>query len=176
MLCPEPPKEGGSVCQKCLDRSNAQSKRKYLARKEAGVCYRCASTVVEKCTVCLKCWFKKKAVDNLGSETRWESLRDKLIAQDHTCPYTGLKLEPGGNASVDHIFPSSLYPELEYELSNVEWVDMRFNRTKFDYTEDQFFHLCMAVLARKYQDRLGDDLSIALTNRLVSESVNLSTQ
>lgn len=160
--CSDPAEEGKVLCIRCRDKNLAAGKAKYLRHKSKGLCHRCGAEVLVNCKLCHRCWLRKKSIDNLGTETRWQELGNKLIAQEYICPYTGELLVPGINASVDHIFPSSLYPELEYELDNVEWVDMRFNRTKFDYTPDQFYHLTMAVLLRKFKDRLGPALTIEL--------------
>jgi len=54
--------------------------------------------------VCEACYFQNAAKARLGSRTHWQALRDHLIAQDFTCPYTGTRLVLGVNDSVDHIY------------------------------------------------------------------------
>jgi hypothetical protein len=163
--CPNPAAEGKVTCEVCAIKNKASFEKTRQRRIEAGECYQCGGipTLGEGNGLCIDCWYKKKATDNLGSPSRWQELKDKLESQNFTCPYTGKKLIPGTNASVDHIFPSSTNPELEFEISNVEWVDTQFNRIKSDLNPDQFFHMAVAVLVRRFKSKLGVKITLLLS-------------
>jgi hypothetical protein len=70
-----------------------------------------------------------------------------LEKQDFKCPYTGLKLVPGENASLDHIKPVSKFPELACEISNVEWVHKKINWMKMDWDKQDFIDFCLNTAA-----------------------------
>ena len=56
--------------------------------------------------------------------------------------------------------------KLEFELSNVEWVDLRFNRIKFDLTPDEFFNMATTALVRRFKSKLGPKLTAELKDKL----------
>ena len=70
-----------------------------------------------------------------------------LQKQSYRCPYSGLPLEVGGNASIDHIIAKSVRPDLRYEPSNLQWVDVDVNRMKSDKTHEEF----IALIERIYR-------------------------
>jgi 5-methylcytosine-specific restriction endonuclease McrA len=76
----------------------------------------------------------------------WEGLRDKLIAQNYRCAYTGKALILGVNASVDHILPVARFPQLISDLHNIEWVDLQVNQMKRDLTRDEFLSSICQIL------------------------------
>jgi 5-methylcytosine-specific restriction endonuclease McrA len=83
----------------------------------------------------------------LGSATRWKELEDLWIKQDGICPYTGSKLILGVDASLDHILPSSRFPEHRHDINNVEWVHYRVNEMKKDWTKEEFLQFMRGILA-----------------------------
>src|SRR5260370_40406460 len=109
--CGAPRLRGRSKCAPCLAR-DAQYQVDMRARwTSAGLCAGCAqrpplATLRENTEhrVCEECYFHNAARARLGSRTHWQALRDRLIAQDFTCPYTGTRLVLGVNDSVDHIY------------------------------------------------------------------------
>lgn len=108
-----------------------------------GLCMDCgqpalSATAHRRFAKCGICFLKQVARRHLGSLSRWPELQQKLISQNSRCPYTGALLELGRNASVDHIFPTSKYPELRTEISNIEWVCMAANAAKGDMTKETF--------------------------------------
>lgn len=103
------------------NRGKEKAKR-YLAQ---GFCHNCPTPRMPNSdTCCEKHWFSRKATQRLGlgGETveRGRELKDRLEAQKRTCPYTGVSLVPGINASVDHIIPVSQRPDLKGDFSNIE--------------------------------------------------------
>lgn len=87
--------------------------------------------------------------NHFGSVVYWDDLIKKLVEQDYKCAVTGLEICPIEQASLDHIFPKSTYPELADDLSNVQWVDAAINRAKYkmqpDYFENWLFKLYRAL-------------------------------
>lgn len=57
-------------------------------------------------------------------------------SKNSRCPYTGIKLIPGVNASLDHIVPKCNGGS--DELSNLQWVHIWINKMKFCSDEDEF--------------------------------------
>jgi hypothetical protein len=56
-----------------------------------------------------------------------------------------LQLEFGVDASVDHILPSSRFPEHKRDISNLEWVHESINRMKKDWTKEEFLDFLQMV-------------------------------
>jgi CRISPR/Cas system Type II protein with McrA/HNH and RuvC-like nuclease domain len=61
-----------------------------------------------------------------------------LEDQNYRCPYTGILLKPGDNMSLDHILPTSRFPDLAGSIDNVEWVLDRVNLMKGNLTKEEF--------------------------------------
>jgi hypothetical protein len=81
-------------------------------------------------------------------------LKKKLEGQDYLCPYTGRKLIPGVNASLDHVLPKSRFPELRCEIDNVEWIDLSVNYSKRDMTKDEYIAHCKHIVDYTNSKRL----------------------
>jgi len=84
------------------------------------------------------CWLKQKSTHSLGTVVHWELLRDLLKKQNYKCAYTGKKLVLGVNASIDHIRPKSLFPELANDPNNIVWVDLKVNKLKHNKPLEEF--------------------------------------
>lgn len=91
---------------------------------------------------CMRCWVsipvKKKwrMPNNEETELLISKLIEKLYLSDFSCFYTGIKLIPGLNASIDHRIPKNKGGENTIE--NLEWVHVGINNMKADRTEKQF--------------------------------------
>ncbi len=96
-----------------------------------------------------------------GSHRQWRELKALLDAQGWTCAYTGEPLRLGINASVDHIYPISRFPERAHDIGNLEWVCLSVNFMKKDRTRDEFLALLGHVLAYK---GVSPDLAADLTD------------
>lgn len=80
---------------------------------------------------------------NLDIKDAW----NKFISQDKKCALSGLPIKFSsrcksydGNASLDRIDSSK-----GYEISNVQWVDKRVNRLKWNLKDSDFVKLCTVV-------------------------------
>jgi CRISPR/Cas system Type II protein with McrA/HNH and RuvC-like nuclease domain len=73
-------------------------------------------------------------------------LRDKFVAQDGHCPYSGEALTLGLNAELDHILPAARFPEHRFDPSNVQWVADWVNMMKQDATPEEFLNRMRHIL------------------------------
>lgn len=76
------------------------------------------------------------------------TLAKRLSKQLH-CPFTGVKLIPGKNLSLDHKKPISRYPELAFTPSNLQWVCRAYNMAKHNLTGSEFRKLCKQILQNR---------------------------
>lgn len=115
-----------------------------------GLCYSCTERPLKKTSsYCEKHWFLQAAWRaGLRGNGSWIKLKEILEVQNYTCPYTGRKLTPGINASVDHKKPRSLYRGSVGLISNLEWVDIEVNRAKRTMTKTKFIALCKLISSR----------------------------
>lgn len=134
-----------------------ESRRKFeKTRRENNLCTRCAEPSIGRCFLCEYHWLYRVTTKSFGSEKAQENmseLKALLEKQNYTCPYTGRKLVPGVNASIDHIKPKSKYPELWSDLANIQWVDTDANYAKVDMDEADFLSLCREI----YEYRINAD-------------------
>ena len=83
---------------------------------------------------------------NASRTTRhWVQLKAKLGSQQYMCAYTGEKLVPGVNASIDHLVPRSRGGNDAPD--NLHWVSFRVNVMKGDMTHEEFLALCKLITA-----------------------------
>lgn len=137
-------------CDECRKKGGEAVKRTRLRRQAIGVCVTCGSNEIithGKNRECYVCYMRTIALKNLGSRTRWQELRELWERQAGICPYTGETLILGVNASIDHILPRSRYPERKHDITNVEWVSLRVNVMKRDFTKEEF----LAFLGRIHE-------------------------
>lgn len=59
--------------------------------------------------------------------------------------YSGRRLVPGQNASLDHLVPRSRGGT--DTLENLQWVDLKVNLMKTDLMHDEFLALCAQICA-----------------------------
>jgi hypothetical protein len=165
-------------CKECL---KAKSKENYaregkkqvstkrLTRLSMGLCGKCdRRRLPSHQTMCEFHFVKNSAAFGLGKSDNatTQALLDKLSQQNRTCSYTGDLLQLGVNAHLDHIYPSSRFPELANSLDNVEWVSVRANLAKGDMTKNEFLEFCELVVRRTVlQNACGDGLA-GTDNRL----------
>ena len=158
-----PVRPGRILCQPCADRGISRDMKRHDRFAVAGLCWVCGKVAPLKSLaealpisgrVCEICYFKRCAYKNLRSRSYWITLRDKLVAQDHRCAYTGILLELGVNDSLDHILPSSRYPERSNDKDNVEWVCRSVNGMKRDRTPDEFIASLQQIIDYRKRSRL----------------------
>jgi len=62
------------------------------------------------------------------------------------CPFTGVPLKLRTNMSLDHIKPVSRYPELLWDINNLQWTSKEYNYHKKDKTPQEFYEFCLKVI------------------------------
>ena len=82
----------------------------------------------------------------MGDGSRWAELKDLLDRQQHRCAYTGKRIAIGKNASIDHIFPTSRYPDRATDINNIRFVDGNVNRIKSNLSLIEFIALAITIL------------------------------
>lgn len=102
-----------NLCQyhsECRLEQIAQAKIRRDKRREAGLCEECGDeglqTSSRKTILCKICYLKALSRKHFSTSSRWKDL-ENLFQSKPICPYTGISLELGVNASLDHITPTS---------------------------------------------------------------------
>jgi hypothetical protein len=127
-----------------------RSREKRVARISSGFCQSCNNPLMANSkNWCEAHWFANVAKNRLGvclnQKEAGGKLKELLVAQGFKCAYTRCVLIPGINAALDHRQPVSRFPELQGELSNVQWVDLTVNRMKTDMTDQEFRQICQEI-------------------------------
>ena len=130
-------------------RLNPGKGMEYVRRQNAaGLCKQCSRPLLANIkTVCEHHLFANVAQKRMGSVRFGDVLKEKLIAQGYRCALSGTAIVPGVNASLDHILPTSQFPERAADLSNVQWVSTEVNYAKRTMTPERFVEMCAAVVA-----------------------------
>lgn len=129
-------------CQRCADVD--KNRRRDLVA--AGTCRQCAKSLIKANGKCETCYLKHAALRHLGSTKRWGELRALLRHQEFRCAYSGKYIDLGSGASVEHIRPTSSFPEEKHLISNIVWVDVDVNKAKQALSHDKFLDLCVSVV------------------------------
>lgn len=135
-LCPSCFKQNNAntkYCNVCID----QQRKKQLYFTNQGLCKRCRKLPLINKTLCIDCYYKEIRINGKYDKNKAGFLKNLLIQQNYTCPYSGKKLYPG-NMSLDHILPVSKYPMLANDLNNLQWVAIEVNTAKNNMTENEF--------------------------------------
>lgn len=118
--------------QECREKRRAES----LKKREQGVCS-CGNPVAGpktgRCCVCILKDFSRR---HLGSVDCWQRLEKKFNEQKGCCYYSGLPLELGVTASLDHTV--SKFKGGTSELANLRWVHRAINAFKHTHSEEEF--------------------------------------
>jgi len=163
--CLGPVTRGRKNCMNCLKKIATGNKVRGLKNNENGRCYICnalldvispASTISKRVKRirmhCKKCILKKASRIYLGGSNKWKSLLELLDRQNHVCAISGLKIDIGSSATIDHKTPKVLGGE--NKLENLQWVHRDINLMKRDHTTSEFLLLCTQIL--NYQKGTGD--------------------
>ena len=127
-------KKGNAILMRSVRR------RKFLS---LGLCMDCGRG--QACTQgrCYVCLLKKLARQHHSGGDGWKRLLGKFTGR---CHYSGRRLCFGENVSVDHVLPSSRWPELKKDIRNLVWADTYINTMKSDRTPREFYLACADVL------------------------------
>ncbi len=146
-----------SQCESCRVAARDRMRDLSRRRRASGACTRC-SEPAEVGQLCRRCWFGVAAKTALGARAFGPQLARLWLAQGGRCAYTGRRLVPGVNASVDHRVPSSRGGA--DAIDNLVWCCEQVNRAKTDMTPAEFRALCAEVLAHHAsQNACANDVS-----------------
>ncbi len=148
--CGENTEPGEWCCIACKIHMKHYHKKQYTKLKEAGICQHCSKNKVTLGIYCLSCWFKMKARDAMGTSEFYGDLWVMLEKQNFKCAYSGISIEPGINASIDHMKPRSK-GGLD-TLDNLVWCDYNVNMMKRDLTAKDFIIFCRKILETTNND------------------------
>jgi hypothetical protein len=134
------PENCKSSCDNCIKQKYEQSIILKEKRLEIDMCTQCGKkSACEGKKRCKLCIFKNICRKATGSTRNSKHLAKKIQDQNFTCPYTGIKLIVGVNASLDHIVPKSKGGSNNVE--NLEWIDLNVNLLKGARTKDDFMEI-----------------------------------
>lgn len=146
-----------SKCRTCEDIYSKEYRIKNkdkLARKaklhkqklsQNGLCVQCGKTeALVSLRLCLKDHIKNICNNTLGDSSRWEELLGLLEDQKYKCALSGLPIEIGVNASIDHIIPQS--KNGTHELENLQWVHKNVNQIKWTMSVEELLTFCKLIL------------------------------
>jgi 5-methylcytosine-specific restriction endonuclease McrA len=124
---------GKTMCDHCLTRKS--ERRANLANNGMCIegCGRSRNAKNKRCKICL---LKNISKSSTGSVKSAKLLGMKLVRQKFRCPYTGIYIHIGNNASIDHIVPRSKGGT--NDLENLEWVHVAVNTLKGDMDREEF--------------------------------------
>lgn len=139
--CNQPLADGSQSkrCPKCRAAHNEDSRLRYKNLLEGSQCTKCARQPrLSDHTLCADCLFKASALQNMGTAEHWDTIKRLWQEQHGLCAYTTVPLTLGVDAQLDHKYPTSRFPELRNQPSNVHWVHGSVNGMKQDLTHDEF--------------------------------------
>ena len=136
--------ENETRCAECKETKKNRDKNTKQKRIEKRLCIYCGKNPhQEDAHTCCECVLKYKSRHHFGHTDMWEELGKLFEAQKGICPYTGIKLTLGENASLDHIIAKS--KNGTSDISNLQWVHPLVNIAKHDHSHDQFLALVKSV-------------------------------
>lgn len=124
---------------------NVRTKEYRDGQYSKGLCNVCKQPRLYDLKVCRKHYLMNVAKRHLGTQKRWKELEQLIEHQQYKCSYTGKDLILGLNSSIDHIKPLSIYPELNNNINNLQWVDSQVNFIKTNMSEEEFLFLIKQI-------------------------------
>lgn len=134
--CGIPVESNKRKCIECIN-NGRQSQIRYAAKcAQQGKCYRCKHSALDGNVLCRSCLLKNLSLNATGTRDNADALDSLLNKQNFTCPYTGIKIDVGNNASIDHIIPRSKGGS--DTIDNLQWVHFGINLLKADMDQNVF--------------------------------------
>ena len=138
-------KAGKRLCKTCrATASEYERKRSKKIRDECrknGCCIRCGGAASHN--LCETCSMKRLAWRVFKDLSKWHALKTMFDLQSGKCAYSGMPLEIGVNAHLDHKHPKSKGGS--NEMDNLHWVDKNVNLMKRDFEESVFLELVKKI-------------------------------
>lgn len=143
--CEEKSLLGKVVCQKHLDEHKKWRDDEIIRRRKLGLCnyFGCKTSAIvdenRKFGLCEQHYLQTLSRSHFNNCKRWQELKE-IFYNNPVCPYTGIKLKLGVNASLDHIIPKA--KKGTNDKHNLQFVycfdDFDVNRMKGEMTSDEF--------------------------------------
>ena len=136
---------GQRTCFKCQNKSKINRKVRFINNK----CAYCKENRMPWGHCCELCWMARNGAH---TKNHWRPMTERLLLQEkfnkqnRCCIYTGIKLIPGKNTSMDHIVPLSA-GGLDL-ISNIQFVYLPVNYMKHKLIESEFIKLCKLIASR----------------------------
>lgn len=137
-----PARNERTICDICGEKRRGENRRCWENRIKKGLCRYCGERAItgKTCRSCDTCFLIKTAKKWLPTEDGPAILLDILHRQNSKCPYSGMPLILGENATLDHKIPRSKGGTAD--ILNLQWVyyDQEFNvnTIKRDMSEENF--------------------------------------
>ena len=137
------------LCRSCGESILASKKRQNEMLKEQGLCIACRQPSPDslRCPVCSL----KNSLRSSKLNASIDDLFQLLAEQQNRCAYTGLEIQAGVNAAIDHKQPRSKGGSSD--LQNLHWVESNINKLKGNMDHSEFL---------TYLKRLSDSLADTL--------------
>src|SRR5258707_9097949 len=142
--CGAEPEDRHANCASCRALARAYMTKMRDVAIGSGRCTNCmrrpAEPGIRRCRWCIA---RHVGYVTLGDSTRVDELLALYEAQRGRCAVTGLPIEIGVTASLDHVVPRSRGGT--HDPNNLRWVLKVVNLAKHAMTDDEFFRLCRHV-------------------------------
>jgi len=128
----------GKLCQIHYDKRiqvMQNCKQKRSIRRSNGLCEACGNLDIiqrpnREVVYCEACYFKTMSRKHFKTSSQWKNLKE-LFYKQPICPYTGIKLQIGVNASLDHKIPKSVGRSNNLENLQFVYSNGDFDRNGF---------------------------------------------
>jgi hypothetical protein len=146
LRCGKVHKDGGTTCKVCISKIALMVKARIKRRRRKQLCTSCGAARPPFRSVCVRCWFGRIAATNLRCYGRRDELYELFKSQKGKCAYTGRRLIPGKNTSLDHKMPRSRRGS--HKAENLHFVHKKINTIKRDLSHEEFIGLCRQIAER----------------------------
>ena len=146
--CGKDSMNGRTCCSLCMEEKRKKADARRQHRKNNGLCVDCGDQKSVSGVCCESCYLKRTARRYFKDVSKVAELKSLFDSQNGTCPYSGRKLTLGDDSSeLDHCVPQS--DGGEQILENLQWVDARVNRMKWNYSEKEFLDLVREIYTHR---------------------------
>lgn len=146
-------------CVECMaKRRDYENERNRKRAQISGQCMKCSKpALITTGVICATCYFKQVAIMSMYKYSLWPALKVLWEQQKGHCAYTGVPLQLGVDAALDHKYPCNRFPELRADLSNVQWVHKAVNDMKHTFTHEEFLTIlsCLPCRLDQHPDPLA---------------------
>lgn len=122
----------------------AKEHRKKL--RENGICVQCGQRKAEfkNSSMCRMDYIKNICNATLRDSSRWEEIDNLLKEQNYKCALSGVDIDWGKRASIDHIIPRKKGGT--HDIENLQMVHYNVNFMKMDMLMGDFLDMCAKIL------------------------------